>query len=722
MYRYKTLSQHLIISEDKSKETMTVSLELETNPALGKFFIYGKVKTSDSNLRRFFDALFGLARNYYQNSTAGDPETALEEILKKLNGEWQSGLNKNTLNGHGSDLKQKLQNIALVIGILEENDLYMASVGRAHLFLTRDNKMLDILDSAGEDTRTADFSKLFANIISGKLKENDVLFFCFNDFLDYFSLEKIKRIIQDYPPDKACQYFSDLLHPIEHHKVFIVNITKLLMRKSNEMMPIRRQMARSDANQSMEDLNSQQADTDRVLNPSAYPEALKFKAIAIKLKAALTGIFQSATVKNYLAKHPLPWTRWLENLSKKITRIYQHVPKISSGLGQAGTIEAKSGDGPKKDTRLTLVTRRGRLYLFAFIGVVIALGLGIFFTIRAQANRRLTDDYNSIIQQIEEKTGLAQAALIYKNNASATDLFKEIDALLARLPQNSGTRQQKYQELKQANQAQLDALIKLYTDNSAPLFDYTSISADFRATGGLLAPDNRIYFWDQNTVYLWNSADKKADELAALNGNGGEDKLVQGTWWQPGRIAFITQNQKLAVLDVASKQWQVLTIASQHQPISGVDLKIYNDRLYLLDNNGQIYKYTRGESGYENETAWLSDGARLNNAKQLSIDSALWLIANGQAQKLYQGRADSSWSASVEPNLDDPRWLVTSADLKQIYIFNVSDQRLIILTKAGQTVKQYRNSQWQNVVALGADEKNKQAFIFTSEKVFQVGW
>ena len=110
MLKYKTLCQHLIISEDKSKDTVTISLELETNPTLGKFFIYGKIKTADSNLRRFFEALFGLARNYYQNSTANDPETALEEILKKLNSEWQNSNNKNTLSDHGSDLKQKLQN------------------------------------------------------------------------------------------------------------------------------------------------------------------------------------------------------------------------------------------------------------------------------------------------------------------------------------------------------------------------------------------------------------------------------------------------------------------------------------------------------------------------------------------------------------------------------------------------------------------------------------
>lgn len=717
MYRFKTLSQHLIISEDKSKETITVSLDLENNPNLGKFFIYGKIKTSDSNLRHFFEALFGLAKTYYQNSTASDSETALEEILKKLNGEWQGGLSKNSLNGHGSDLRQKLQNIALTIGILEEGELYLASVGPAHLFLTRDNKMLDILDS-NDDVRIADMSKLFTNIISGKLKENDILFFCFGDFLDYFSLEKIKRIVQDYPPDKACQYFSDLLHPIEHHKVFIVNILKLLLRKSNELLPARPSPVRSDASQSMDDLNNQQADTDRVMNPSSFPEALKPEVLRNKIKKASTTLFEFITFKKYFAEHPLAWENSLRNWLKKISQLFNRPAKITSGLGQAGTIEASPESTPKKDLHLTLVTHRGRVYLFIFIGVILILGLGIFFTIKAQANRKLTNDYNSIIQQIEEKNGLAQAALIYKNNASATDLFNEIDTLLARLPQNTGTRQQKYQELKQANQQQLDSLLKLYVINDATaLLEYSSFNADFRAIGGILSPENQIYFWDNQTIYLGNAQTKQAELLTKLE----NDTITAGTWWSPGRLAFITQSQKLAVLDIANKQWEILTINSNHQPVSGLDLKIYNDRLYLLDSNGQIYKYTRGSTGYENETAWLSGGTRLNLAKQLSIDSALWLLADNKVQKFYQGKADS-WTAEIEPAINDPRWLLTSADLKQLYVFDATDRRLVILTKAGQIIKQYRNSQWQNVVALGADEKNNQAFIFATDKIYLVNW
>ncbi len=117
-----------------------------------------------------------------------------------------------------------------------------------------------------------------------------------------------------------------------------------------------------------------------------------------------------------------------------------------------------------------------------------------------------------------------------------------------------------------------------------------------------------------------------------------------------------------------------------------------NFAIYLLDaNTGQIIKYPysltsgRGESEF-----WLKEKApEISGAKSITVDGSVWVLdKDNQILRFYQGTYQETIEINVWPALENPTRIWTSDEHQEVYVLEPSQNRIIVLGKNGEILKQ----------------------------------
>jgi len=385
MSKYKTLLYNLVVfpGEKKEKNCFPIYFLSEKDKKLGQLFITGKLKTENKEFKKTIDYLVNLIENNFLNQVTSNPEIALENVLRKANEEWQLEISKHKHSWDESELKRQLKNLDLLIGVVKENKIYFVHVGNARAFLIRDDKIVDILSSLKEK-KEIDLFNLFTNIVSGHLKANDHMFFCFSDILDYFSLEKIKRIVKNYIPSRAGQYFRDLLQSASPEKIFVATLIGIYSKKiPEETIPISQTPITHE--DSMQQLVLRQQNAEKFIHPSVLPP---FTALLKNFIFKVKQIINSENAKVVKAK----FSKILSFLYKKFFKktslfifknIINKLPKISKHKIAKIKLPPIKLPGIRKERKIWgFIPKKNKSYLivsFITIFVLIFLGAQAYF-------------------------------------------------------------------------------------------------------------------------------------------------------------------------------------------------------------------------------------------------------------------------------------------------------------------------------------------------------
>ena len=211
MARYHTeIAKLIVYNSQKSKNFVScfVAQPKLEEERLGRVFIISEIGQKNIagisvlDCQKFIDTLIvSIKNNYYRknNNEFGieSLELLFEAAIQKTNRDLQAYLLQNDKNA----ITNFLDNTGIIMGVATKHQVYFTGIGKIEVFLTRKNKISDILAasrkaSAQNPTTKINQAKIFSHLISGNLETDDGLIFCTPGFLDYFSLEKIKRIIK----------------------------------------------------------------------------------------------------------------------------------------------------------------------------------------------------------------------------------------------------------------------------------------------------------------------------------------------------------------------------------------------------------------------------------------------------------------------------------------------------------------------------------------------
>lgn len=665
----------------------------------------------------------------YYRSADFEPEAAFERSLHKVNTAVQE-----LISQHGEGWVYKT-NIAL--GVFHQTTLHLSYVGKVEAYLAQSDTMVDIVQPPAVSEIQP--LKLFNNIISGKCPERGAIIVATSTLLDYLSLEKIRRTVQEQSPAEAVQFFETLLS--EHDTLSNVGafIVKLERGQATqpEMDALIERKAFTDGRDSMAKLIGQERATGDLLTPSIWPS----------LKGKLKNIAPQATPERPGAKAAVPKRAATSQTAKPQSPAWQYAKVIGQGLIRIAlyivsvlviigkkiwewlrrffknpdSLSASLGGSMYGVAgwwrRLTLPRK---LFLVLFALTLIIFVISVLGKDQAVEKDEQAAQYAQTITEVQNALGEVESKQIMKDDAGARAGLAKAEALLATVPTDSAAYQVNGTQLKQT----MDTLNA--TLNKVEVLAQLTVAADFNtvtdavSVGHMTKIGNNIFgFADgSQTVYRANLADQSVSSVitgadSALAYRAIENDSAATTLAVTAADTFVQFNPVL-------EKTSAVTVNVKDK-ISATDFDIFTSRLYILDaKNKKILRLEKTADAYGQSEVWMNTPA-LEQAAAFDIDASIYVLFKDGAIKKYDAGEESEFTVDTfSPSLGGAT-VIRKPDLdKPLYVLNPTTQRVVILEPDGSLRTQYTHPDFASAQDLLVDEDNQLLYILGNNIVWSI--
>lgn len=187
-----------------------------------------------------------------------------------------------------------------------------------------------------------------------------------------------------------------------------------------------------------------------------------------------------------------------------------------------------------------------------------------------------------------------------------------------------------------------------------------------------------------------------------------------------GGIAQVRMSDKKTIADSIPKSGEWGTIAS---------LVAYGGNLYLLDTEkSRIWKYVAtgeslpaGRQGFSELREYLNPDSLpdLTKATGMAIDGSVWVgTSDGKILRFSQGKEQTFTIQGVEPVLGQFLVVYTSDIVKNVYVLDRDNNRVVVLDKDGLYLAQYL---WEGAITpavLAVSESQKKILLLIEGKIY----
>jgi hypothetical protein len=143
----------------------------------------------------------------------------------------------------------------------------------------------------------------------------------------------------------------------------------------------------------------------------------------------------------------------------------------------------------------------------------------------------------------------------------------------------------------------------------------------------------------------------------------------------------------------------------------------FQSYLYLLDKSkNMIWRYLVSDGHLKAQVAWLKSGSDLSLANSLAVDGSVWVGERDSVSKFVQGMPNT-FSVSVNPAPNQVRGIYSTTDTRNVYL--VDSDRLLVASKSGQLIGQYKSDKLNGITGLVVDEIVGKAYILAGSMVYE---
>lgn len=729
---------------EKSVSTVHISIAQPTPlevRTFGRLFILFELNSASPMSSELIATIEDEMRRAYYQGPQLRLETAFEQALQHVNGQL-----KRLIESGATDW---LENFNIVIGVLKDRLLILTHIGDIRATLIHRGRMIDIIETAGPEDKKINPLKIFSNIISGEVHEEDYLICFAPSLLDYLSQEKLKRIVLDRTPIDAVRHLEELLQDASPRTPFAALISHATPNEETEtetttFMPSPPVPLPVQTQSSMDSLIQRERSTQQLLTPSIWLIAKRFVS---SVSGAISQFLSSSSSTRRTGRN---WTR--------DTQPHPHIEKPSPlaafgqhGLRSLAVVSTKGGRVIGQTLKGTL-SRRGSFFatlrslpriagrqlarvvstfprwsftrkvlFLATIALLFFFAQSIVMLGRNNDTKKNSADRQAAVTQITEKINQAEAALSYDDEVRATKLIAEADGLIATLKTGKTAPDSELSDLISSLdrlREQTQHIVRL--DQPKPLAAL-EVYADENGLSALS--------FLRGALYVAGAKNNSIIQVAADTGDATEIKnplADQESYKMSARLA----NQSVLLFDgisnfgsftPASDQLRALAFSPANVDSGITGLATYQSRIYLLDSkNNQIFRYQLGADSFGAASAWIQDSERdLSNAISICVDGSVYiLLSDGSIRKYTQGRREDFSVQTIDPVLNSGTQLWTDENAKNIYLLDRTGQRLIVLKKSGQLDMQFTSTTFSDLKSLAVDEAGKKAYVLNGNDVY----
>lgn len=621
---------------------------------LGSLYIVGLLKNVLPKNINFLEKLSKFIQERYYRKTLLKPEKSLRETLKETN-EFLAEIVKN------GDVSW-LGNLNFVVLNLKNFVLNFTKVGEMKIYLIRGEKIIDIDKRVKFQDIEPYPLKIFGNVVSGKLAENDLILVLTKEIFDFFQNENLFSEI-----GKLEQYneesFKRILDKKKEILTQISGICLIIVLTKDDF--------------------------------KGKKETITFQSLKeFSLKEVFASLF--APILTFLKKFK----------KSKIKTLKLPFEVLKSPPTKIFLTSSKSLISNKK--------------IILVLVLILVLLFGFIFS-QIEQNRKIKIFQNQL-KEIEKNLNLAQSYLILKTppaEKKANQLLKQnweqVSLILKEsknLPKDLNNQLSLLKKEILKNLSDLNKLEKI--DLPELVFEFNSlerIGKDF-VPQKIIVVDNNLYFFSPGTKNLFLLKEDGKTEIIETN-----QKINLATGFN-SKILLFSKPNELIILN-GEKRF-VFNIKEPYPDFSFDDLFVFERNLYFFDKKtGQIIRYLYdGNFKWKGPKLWLKKPVK---GKSITVDASIWILENNNSIGRYRiGNLQEKIELDIFPSVKDFSKIFTSPLLPYLYILEPIQKRIIVLSKKGEIVKQFQSEKFDNLLDFSVSKDGKEIYLLNGLKVYKI--
>ncbi|MBL7142057.1 MAG: hypothetical protein ISS83_00075 [Candidatus Pacebacteria bacterium] len=659
---------------------------------MGSLYLAGLLKNVLPQNLKFLDNLAKKIKEKYYKAVSGSQEKSLKDTLKTAN----EHLEKIAKAGDVS----WLGNLSFAVVSLKDYDLNFTKVGDFKTFLLRKNNIVDIDQKIRFDDIEPYPLKIFGNIVSGKLAENDIIVILSKEMADAFLKENLlSKIAAIFPfsQRKLKEALNEKKEQLTKTSglCLLIALTKQTSSKEKEMMAGKKSFKMFSLVKEVSVLFSRFASignsAKEVFNRRAFIRKSEGKE-EIYLFAPLLKLVKKAKLPKPSFRIKIPFRK----PQIKIAKLKLSLPKIKV---------------PNFSKKIILI-----LALIAF------LALGFFIFQNEEEND--IQEYQKQLNQIQEKIHQAESYLIIADfnpqaKENANNIYKEIWDELSSLENIS-------LNLPKTVASQVQVLRNTVSEDLSKLNNFVQIPKPeevFKFEAKTFIPQKMISF--NNEIYCFSSLSKNIlkinqenkDEILQIN-----EKIKSATLLSDS-ILFFSKPNKLINL----KNSQFSEAIFLKEPSNDFDfnaLSSFRSSLYFLETkSNSIIRYPFSQDlSWGNPEAWISPETKTAvEFKSIAVDGSVWILTKENTiERYYNGKLQETINIQTFPFVKNLSKIFTSNQLQYLYILEPEQKRIIILNKSGQTIRQYQSDKFDNLLDFSISQDGKTIWLLNGLTLYKL--
>jgi len=499
-------------------------------------------------------------------------------------------------------------------------------------------------------------SKVFSQIISGVLEKKDVLFFSTANFLDYFVFEKLKNIVFKH---SSFEIEEKLKESLENFKDKI-SLCAFVIKEEVKVSPMKIKVI---PEEKVEEVS---------IKMTTPVEIEKFEKEEIEKKEEKVEKLEKEEIK------PAKEVLVKREEKKEITPLKIKLPKIK---------------------------------IKSFIALVLILLLIGLFSLREKSRENEFLKFFLSLEKIQEKIAILKASEKLEKE-KVLSLAKEAEVEIDLFKAKNRVEKEILQRIKNDLKNELDKAFKIQRIKSPKLiFDLSFYSKNFVKIG------NFLFSLDKDgKIYQIDLKNNKILEIGKID--TGNKKIVG---FDSENLIFY-DSKNLLLFNLKEKKVLPIKIETSVKNFIINDLKVYDRKVYILNlEENQILKYLVRDSNLVNETKWLKEKIEFKNVVSFAIDGSIYLLKeNGEVIKFYLGKKQAFNLEKVYPSFEKVEKILTEREMKNIYLFEPKNKRIIIFDKDGKIKKQIILENIKSLLDFVVSENEKEIFILDGSKIYKV--
>ncbi|MDP2664222.1 MAG: hypothetical protein Q8P08_02190 [bacterium] len=631
---------------------------------IGSLYMLGFLRNTLPQNSKFLDNLAKFIKEKYYKAVSKSPEKSLRETLRKAN-EYLENIAKS------GDVSW-LGNFNFAVISVKNSELNFTKVGDLKLFLLRKGHIIDIDQKLKFEDIEPYPLKIFGNIISGKLVENDILIVSSTNISDFFVKEKILAEIASVIPFEQ-----------KRLKEILNNKKDLLSKLSGLCLLI---------NSSKEAYLKEMED----FSQKKHLKAFSLKAVF----SPFLKIFKLPQIK-------LPRIR----LRPKITKPKAPKLKIPEFKWFNFKIDIKK---PRINLKNPFANRKWSLILL--LAIFLALGFFIF----EKSEERQLENYREQLNQIQEKVSQAEAYLILSDNPqarkNANDLYKEswknigpFFNLASSFPADFA------QDILDLRETISDNLYQL---NKLTIIEEPELVFEFKPRE--FVPHKISYL--EGSIYAFSPYVENLVEIkdGSINIYQTGEKFLSATGLGDTLLLFAKPDKIIPF-----KEGQLQETFSLYPPYPEFDFddfSSYQGNLYFLDGeNEKIIKYPySGNEQWGLPQLW-TETSNTKNFKSMAVDGSIWFLdRQNHLERYYGGRLAESFELEIFPEIKVLSKVKAYPGLPYLYILEPAQQRVIIIDKSGNVIRQLQSKKFDNLLDFSVTKEGRDIYLLNGLNLYKI--